>query len=211
MYNLNSNQAKAADTTSNRISETGKYKGVFTRAEHIVSTRTGTQGIDFDFESDAGQKARFSIYTLKSDGKQIYGFKQLMAIMTCLQVKQLPDPVEVEGTVWNNETRKEEKRSLPQFPGLLNKPIGVLLTMEEYQKSNSTDTAWRPALSFVFDAKTELVASEILDRKTQPQQLEKMIVSLRDKPLKKQSGHASATHQPAGSVADMDDDDSIPF
>jgi hypothetical protein len=48
MYALDTEAAKAADSTGSRISERGKYKGQFTRAQHIVAD-SGTKGIDFDF------------------------------------------------------------------------------------------------------------------------------------------------------------------
>jgi len=205
MYKLDTNAAKQADSTGSRISETGKYKGHFTRAQHVVAEKTGTKGIDFDFVADNGQKARFSIYTIKSDGKLIYGYKQLMAIMTVLQIRELADPVDKQARVYDYDQNKEVDVTVPQFVELLNKPIGLLLSMEEYK----TDK-WRPNLSGMFQADTELVASELLERKTQPQQLAKMVAALRDKPFKgKPADHDSATHEPVGSVADMDDD--IPF
>jgi len=70
-YELDKKAAIAADTGSNRIGEKGKYIGRFTRAQHIVSGRTGTEGIDFDFETTDGKRARFTLYTRKSDGTTI--------------------------------------------------------------------------------------------------------------------------------------------
>lgn len=64
-------------------------------------------------------------------------------------------------------------------------------------------------LKGVFQAKTELTASEILDKKTKPEQLERMVAGLRHRPLK---GHkpaaAPAQHDDYGSPAGEDD---IPF
>lgn len=204
MYALNTEAAKAADSTGNRITERGKYKGRFTRAQHIVSENTGTNGIDFDFEAENGQKARFSIYTIKADGTQIYGYKQLMAIMTVLKLRNLADPQIRQAKVYDFDAGQEVERDVPQFPDLLDKPIGLLFTMEEYKSGK-----WRPNLAGVFQADTELVASEILDRKTQPLTLPKMVDRLRDKPLQAQSGQQSSGG--ASSHAPEDDFQDIPF
>lgn len=199
MYALNTEAAKAADSTGNRIVERGKYVGRFTRAQHVVSQQ-GTKGIDFDFEANNGQKARFSLYTVKADGSQIFGFKQLMAIMTVLKLRNLSEPQDKIATVYDFDAGKEVQRSVPQFAELLDKPIGLLFTMEEYKPEK-----WRPNLAGIFDAETELVASEILERKTQPLTLPKMIERLRDKPLKETSG-APATSGGVPAASEFDDD-----
>ena len=202
MYTLNTEAARSADNVGGRITEKGKYIGKFTRAQHIVAD-SGTIGIDFDFVSDDGRKARFSIYTTRADGSTIYGYKQLMAIMTCLELRQLAEPKSIPAKVYDYDAGTEVEKVVPQFPELLGKPIGLLLHMEEYGDNGK----WRPAMSGAFQASTELVASEILDRKTQPMKLPAMVQALRDRPKK------SAAPQPAisniGSPADIDSD--IPF
>lgn len=205
MYALNPEAAKAADSTGNRIAEKGKYIGKFTRAQHVVSDK-GTQGIDFDFEADNGQKARFSVYTLRHDGTQIYGFKQLMAIMTVLGLRNVADPVDMPAKVYDFDAGQEVTKTVPQFQELLSKPVGLLFTMEEYKPEK-----WRPNLAGIFQANTELTASEVLDRKTTPLTLPKMVERLRDKPLKggAPDAHTSTPQSSGGGLADMDDD--IPF
>ena len=201
MYALDTTAAKAADSAGFQIKEKGKYVGRFTRAEHIVSERTGTKGIDFDFVSDSGQRARFSIYTIKADGTTIYGFKQLMAMMTVLKLRNIADPVMSMAKVYDFDQGKEVEKNVPQLLELVNKPIGILITMEEYKEGK-----FRPNLNGVFQAETELVASEILDRKTVPAHLAKMVAALRDKPL---NGGAPAYSGPeAGHPAE---DSDIPF
>lgn len=192
MYKLDTNAAKAADSTGSRIQETGKYKGHFTRAEHIESKKTGTKGIDFDFVADNGQKGRFSIYTVKADGATIFGFKQLMAILTVLGLRGIADPKPTVSKVYDYDLKTDVDKTLDQFVELLNKPIGLLLSMEEYEAGKM-----RPTLSGIFQADTELVASEILDRKTQPAGLAKMVAGLRDKPLKGSSA-PTQNHQSSG-------------
>lgn len=204
MYALDPAAAKAAESTGSRIAEKGKYKGKFTRAQHIVSEK-GTFGIDFDFVADSGQKARFAIYTQREDGRQVYGFKQLSAIMACLSLRNLADPKDTPAKVYDFDQQRELDAVVPQFTELLGKPVGLLFVMEEYRPGK-----WRPNLAGVFQATTELVASEILERKTQPLQLAKMVQALRDKPLRS-GGDSIDEGNRAAAAAGADPSDDIPF
>ncbi|GAA4321976.1 hypothetical protein GCM10023144_01590 [Pigmentiphaga soli] len=204
MYKLDTEAARGAESTGGRIAEKGKYKGKFTRAQHIVA-ESGTQGIEFDFVATSGQRARFSIYTLKADGKQIYGYKQLMAIMTCLSLRELADPKTVPAKVYDYDAGKEVDTHVPQFPELLGKPIGLLFSMEEYKPGK-----WRPNMAGAFNADTELVASEILERRGTPAKLAQMVLALRDRPYTGgESAPARAASSGQSGFADVDDD--IPF
>jgi hypothetical protein len=203
MYQLNPEAAKAADSVGGRIAEKGKYIGTFTRAQHVVSEK-GTRGVDFDFVSNSGQKARFSIYTLKADDTQIFGFKQLMAIMTVLGLRSLADPVSMKAKVYDFDAGQEVERIVPQFQELLGKPVGLLFIMEEYNPGK-----WRPYPAGIFQAATDLTASEILDRKTQPITLPKMVERLSDRPLRATTHTAPSAAPATATLADMDDD--IPF
>lgn len=204
MYALDPAAAKAAESTGSRIAEKGKYKGKFTRAQHVVSEK-GTFGIDFDFVAEGGQKSRFAIYTQREDGTQVYGFKQLSAIMACLALRGLADPKETPAKVYDYDQQREVDVVVPQFTELLGKPLGLLFTMEEYRPGK-----WRPNLAGAFQASTELVASEILDRKTQPLQLAKMVQALRDKPLRTGGGSLEDGNR-AAAVAGAGPSDDIPF
>jgi len=217
-YELDKKAAIAADTGSNRIGEKGKYIGRFTRAQHI-------EGIDFDFETTDGKRARFTLYTRKSDGTTIYGYKQLMAIMTCLKQNGLTEPQNLSAKIYDFDAGKEIDDVVPQFAELLNKPIGLLIHMEEYKKQDG-EKKWRPAVSHAFEASTELMATEILDRKVTPQLLPKVLLTLQDRPLKDapastasapnayeaaKNGSPAYAKQPAraGGLDDLDSD--IPF
>lgn len=181
MYALDQNAARKADSTGNQIKEIGKYVGKFTQAEDIVA-KTGTKGVALNFESDAGQKARVSLYTQKSDGSRIMGFASLMAIMTCMGLRNIkPQPGIVK--FWDSETSKEAERHGSVFPELCVKSIGLLLETEEYEKQDGS-LANRMVLAGVFQAEDEFTASEILDRKTKPDHLEKMVSRLHHRPLK---------------------------
>jgi hypothetical protein len=209
MYQLDSNAARKADQTGNRISEIGKYVGVFTQAEDITAG-TGTKGVALRFESN-GQSANLSLYTTKANGDQIMGYQALMAIMTCMKLRNIaPKP----GTVkfWNNDTKAEETRQGQVFPELCGPKVGLLLETEDYPK-NDGGTGTRMVIAGIFQADTELTASEILDRKTKPEQLEKMVARLRHRPLRAAKG-ATQPHAPAAGDAGSgfdDMDDNIPF
>lgn len=206
MYALDTNAAKKADQTGTRINELGKYVGKFTQAEDITAG-TGTKGIALRFEAN-GQSANLSIYTQKSSGEQIMGFQVLMAIMTCMQLRNITPK---SGVVkhWDNDARQEVEKQAQVFPDLCGKEIGLLLETEDYAKTGG-GTGTRMVIAGVFQAKTELTASEILDRKTTPEHLAKMVARLRHRPMK---GAAAPTRQTASSAPsgfdEMDDD--IPF
>jgi len=190
-YKLDPQAAKEASSLSNRITEKGQYTGTFTRAQHIT-TQNGVEGIDFDFVTDDEKRARFFLYTRRENGDTIYGYKQLMAILTCMKLTGLQAPQTRSATIWDYETQEEKQTDVPQFVDLLNRPIGLLLHMEEYKPTQGENTKWRVAFSHAFEAQTGLMAGEILDKKTTPEQLPKAVASLRDKPLKTRNANINA-------------------
>ena len=209
MYTLDANDARKADQRGGLITETGKYIGKFTRAEDIKAS-SGTKGIDFSFVSNTGQKARFALYTTKSDGSKIsigHGF--VMALMTCLKLREIK-PQQMMVKKWDRDANAEIDAQALCFPDLMGKPIGVLLEAEAYEKNNG-EVGSRMVLAGVFQAETELTASELLDRKVQPEQLSKIVMTLRDRPLRaKKAGASGGTSKTAAQgFDDMDDD--IPF
>lgn len=200
MYTLNTDAARQADQTGKYINEIGKYVGKFTRAEDITA-KTGAKGIAFTFES-GGKTANLSIYTQKSNGDTIMGFDVLMAMLTCLSTKKIT-PTEGEVTRWDKEAKKEYKATAQIFPELMGKDIGLLLETEDYPKSNG-DIGTRMVIAGIFQAGTELTASEILDRKTTPEQLGKRVATLKHHPSKDAKPKQAA---PAGGFPDDIDDD----
>jgi len=209
MYNLDPQAARKADTTGGMITEIGKYVGTFTQAVDVTAS-TGTKGIALTFQSTAGQKARISLYTQKPNGEKLMGFDALSAIMTCLSLRSITPRLGVY-LKWNPDTKADDKVQGEIFPDLCGKAIGVLLESEDYPKNNG-GTGTRMVLKGVFQAATELTASEILDKKTSPEQLARMVQSLRHRPIRgaKQTPAAHSSSSPAGSgFDDMDDD--IPF
>lgn len=209
MYSLDITAARKADNIGGSIREIGKYIGVFTQAVDIVAS-SGTRGIAFDFDSN-GQKARLSLYTVMADGKHIMGYDTLMAIMACLECRVIK-PVDGQVKSWDYDTNSQVVKPGKIFPDLCNKPIGLLLETEDYiNKSGEVKT--RMVMKGVFQAKTELTATEILDRKTLPEQLPRMVAALRHHPVKgakHAAPRAAAPTAAAGSGFD-DMDDEIPF
>ena len=216
MYTLDVQAARHADTAGATIKEIGKYVGEFIQAKDVV-TKKGGRGIEFIFKSQGGQKANLAIYTTGANGDRYQGYDALMAIMTCLQLRGIkPAPGKV--TRYDFEAKKEVVEDGTVFPDL-HKPIGVLLETEDYEKKDGS-IGTRMVLKNVFQPGTELTASEILDKKTQPELLAKMVEGLRHRPLKgarqpapRQEdgfGGPPAGH-PASSGFDEMDDGSIPF
>lgn len=213
MYTLDVNSAKKADTIGAYISETGKYVGTFLRAEKLVSQSKGTHGIGFTFKAEDGRETRFDVWTMKANNEPLSGMNQINAMMACLQLRGLKESNQ-RVKKWDPDQNAEAVMDAICFADLMNKPIGLLLRSEEYEKMKNGvktgETGWRMNLFACFQASTELMASEILDRKTKPEQLAKALGALADKPLKKQAGgHAHAPAQSGGGFGDMDDD--IPF
>ena len=211
MYALDTEAARKADTTGASIKEIGKYVGEITQAKEIVSKKTGTKGIEFAFKSQSGQKTNISLYTMSAKGEKYQGFEALMAIMTCMGLRNIK-PVHGKATKYDYDTKKEVTEECQIFPELC-KPLGVLLETEDYAKQDGS-TGTRMVLKNVFQHNTELTASEILDRKTQPEQLVKMVAALHHRPLKGAKPMPERQHAMSGGGDDRpfsNDDSEIPF
>lgn len=198
-YTLDSKLAKKADG-GDYITTTGKYIGRITKAEDVLSTNK-TQGIDFSFESQDGAKANYmTLWTVNQNGENLSGLNALNAIMTCMKVKEIStSPMLVKD-------HKGER--VAQCFTQLHKPIGLLLAKEPYDKNDGTE-GYKMVIEGVFDPETELTASEILDRKTQPQKLAQMVARLKDRAKQTQVPKQSGSQAQSGNaVADLDD---IPF
>lgn len=213
MYKLDKSAAMAADAGGSSIKEMGKYIGEITQARELISPRTGAQGIEFVFKSQSGQKANLSIYTMSKQGDHYQGYDLVNAMMACMSLRGIA-PVYGVATKYDFDQRKDVQEECNIFPDLC-KSIGVLLETEDYAKNNG-DTATRIVLKSVFQADTELTATEILARKTEPVMLARMVAGLKHKPLKVKAvpeyvpPAQSYSAPPAPSGFDAADDD-IPF
>jgi hypothetical protein len=207
MYDLDVNSARKADTSGASIKEIGKYIGEFTQAKEITSKKTGTKGIEFAFKSASGQKANLSIYTMSAAGEKYQGYDALMAIMTCMGLRNIK-PVDGMVTRYDYDQKKDVQEHGKLFPDL-HKPIGLLLETEDYAKQDGS-TGTRMVLKNVFRAADEFTASEILDRKTSPELLPKFVLGLRHRPLKGAPRQAQHNDSAMPDVP-YSDDDLIPF
>jgi len=208
-YTLNTEEAKSAEYTGGRIEESGKYIGKFTRAEDIVA-KSGAVGVEFAFEAGDGQRTICNLYTANKDGQPIFGRKMVMALMTCMKVRTI-QATRAQVKKWDRDAGAEKIVEASVFKDLQDKPIGLLLQAEEYQRQDGK-VGVKMNIAGCFEASTELTASEILDKRTKPEQLPKMLAALRDKPLG--TGTRAPTSAPAGGGGgghfdDMDSD--IPF
>ncbi|MFL6141706.1 MAG: hypothetical protein ACJ72N_07525 [Labedaea sp.] len=212
MYLLNPEAARAGDNVGGYISESGKYVGKFLRAEKLVAKEKQTDGIGFTFRAEDGREARFDAWTQKADGTALPGLNTINALMTCLQLRELrATPQRVKR--YDYEQQQNVEQVVPCFDALMNTDIGVLLRAEEYEKMQggqpTGETGWKMNLYAVFQAKTGLMATEILARRTSPEMLNSVLLSLKDKPLRKKAAPASAPASAPGSVPFLDDD--VPF
>jgi hypothetical protein len=106
---------------------------------------------------------------------------------------------------------KREKVNTPLFKDLMNKPLSLLIQMEESEYEGKT--SWKPIIFGVCDA-NDFTASEILSKAAKAETSDKMLSVLKDKPMKPgnvpapQSQHSSAP-QSGNSFSDFESD--IPF
>ncbi len=213
-FALDQEAAKSADQRGKWIDLPGAYKGTFTRAEAITA-KTGTAGVSFTFLAENGQKCNASLYTIKPDGEQLSGYKQIMALLTCLGLRGAEKKI---GQVlkWDSERKEEYKVDGDIYPDLQGKEIGVFLETREFEKRDgSTGNAME--IAGFFRAKDNFMASEILSRSTHAEQFERTARSLKHRPLPK-AGHdngANAYSQASGGGAYSENpnpfDDDAPF
>jgi hypothetical protein len=205
-YSLDTKAAAQADNLFSKIEEKGAYLGTFTRAEQVTSKK-GSKGVDFSFKTETGATADYlTIWTHNGEGKQLQGFNTLMAIMTCLKVRELT-ATDGEVEKYDNDTKQRVKVVVPLFKELMNKPVGLLIHMEQYEKT-AGGSAWKPAIAapYSIDGYT---ASEILSKAKEATTKDKMLAALRDRPLKNAPQHSQ---QPAASSASFDDlGDDVPW
>lgn len=211
-FNLDTESAKKADSEGGRISQTGKYVGTIVRAE-FVQSKGGTHGIEVAFTTEDKLEATSTFWTFKADGTPIFGRDKVNALMACASVKTLT-PTETTIEKYSFQAGGKILQPATVAPELENKPIGLLIQMEEYQKSDGT-IGNKPVIVSAFNPANNLMAKEILERKTTPEALEKAYARLMKNGDKKLQGQAPAqsggygSTAPVAQAADMDDD--LPF
>lgn len=212
---LDASKAKAADEISSGIRESGKYIGTITRAEKLVSRDKGTQGLGLSFKTDGGLSADYlDIYHTKGDGEPLSGLKTVNAILCCTKTAEAKDgPIKVEK--WDSAARMRVQTTVTGYPALMGKRIGFLLQKVLETDQNGKDRE-RLQIFGVFNAETELTASEMYAKAAKPERLSSMLDALMARPVRdnrKQRSQRNSTaddwsgEREGGS--DMDDD--IPF
>ena len=210
-FNLDTESAKKADSEGSRISQTGKYVGKITRFEFIESKK-GTQGVEIFFEDDDKNEANMSLWTFSADGTPIFGRDKVNALMACTQTRTLT-PVKAQVEKYDFDLKAKIVQPVTIAQELANKRVGFLIQMEEYEK-NDGGIGKKATLVSSFQADTGLMAKEILDRKTVPEQLDRAYARLMKNGDKKlqvqaQSGGGYGSNQSAPNV--IDDSEDLPF
>ena len=214
-FNLDVASAKKADQEGGRINRTDKFIGAIKRFEFIVA-KTGAQGVEILFETDSKEEASMILYTFKADGTPIFGRDKVNALMACVSVKTLT-PTDTTAEKYDFDVGSKIMQPVTIAPELTNKRIGLLIQMEEYE-NNSGQVKLKPQLISSFNPDNNLMAQEILELKTTPEQLDKAyarLMKMGDKKLPTQQssggyGYGQSTPSGAGgATSDLDDD--LPF
>lgn len=206
---LDQSAARSADSINSAIRETGKYIGVITRAEKLLS-KNDVEGLGISFKSDDGATANYlDLYTVKPTGEKLRGFNVAQAILCCTRTKSAAEGI-IHFDKWDKEAGQVIEVSANGYPSLMGKRVGFLLQKELSTNSNTGADVDRVNIFGVFEADSELTASEILDKKTKPEQLGKMLQALMQRPVRDTRQKQQVSHAPAASGFD-DFADDIPF
>ena len=210
-YNLDPASARQAGVNT-RISEKGAYVGTFTRAE-AVAAKSGSTGIEFTFRTQDGRTADYlSVWAAGADGEKLSGKRMIDAIMACTATRTMT----AQMTPVKKRTKDgEQDAQVPCFRELMNKPIGLMLVVEEYQK-NDGSVGTKMVIAAPFCATTKRTAAEILDKAPEARTFDAMLAALQDRSLKANSRRSAApatsrSPQTASGTGFDDMDDDIPF
>lgn len=217
-FNLNTESAKQADA-GGRIESTGKYVGVIKSMEFITS-KNGAQGFEVNFETDSKEYSTFTIWTVSKDGNPLSGTHKVNALLACCGVRSLT-PTDQQLEKWDYEISQKVKKTCVVAPEVAGKRIGLLLQRENYLNGQGQQ---RHQMNFFasFNAESELMAKEVLERKTTPELLPKALerlLAMGDATRQSNGAQPGGYAQPqntgygnqpkAAQPADLDDD--LPF
>ena len=205
-YTLDPQAAKDANSGSKRIKESGKYVGKFTAAWYEQNDK-GTESVHFLFESIEGQEAGpLALDTHNGAGDAWPSYKMLNAIMTCLKVRGIKT-TQGNVTLYDFGSGGMVTKSKPTYPELVNKPIGLVLQREEYQKQDGS-IGERMIIAGPFDPATLKMASEVLNS-TEAKALDGVLRYIDANPVRALRGvkKPAAHHAESSQFAD----DEIPF
>ena len=138
------------------IDKSGAYKGRITGAKYETG-QNGSCYVELSFERDDGAKANYNkLYTVKNNGTEGFGLKQIHAMMACLKLRQIS--------------------GYEQFIGL---EIGLALQREEYNKQDGT-IGYSMKLVAPFEYATKKTSEEIL-KNLPAAYIDQLVASLVDK------------------------------
>lgn len=209
---LNANEARKADNFSMIIRESGKYIGTITRAQKLLS-RNNVEGVGLSFKTDEGESASYlDLYTIKPGGEQLRGFTIVQSILCCTRVKNADEgPITFE--TWDRDSRSMMKVTETGYPALMGKRIGLVLQLELGTNQSTGEDTNRLQIVGVFEPSTGLTASEILDGKTKPERLDRVLRMIQANPVRDVRKRSVVQAMPIKPVspdsAPFDDD--IPF
>lgn len=204
---LNAAEARQADRVNTSIKESGKYIGVITRAEKLISKKN-TEGFGLSFKADDGSTANYlDLYTVNSSGETLPSMATVQAILCCTRTKEAKEG-NIQFEKWDSDAKATVKATANGYPELMGKRIGLLLQRELSTNTTNGKDVDRVVIYGVFEADSELTASEILDKKTQPEKVAKMIGAL--KPVNDRRTGASTSSSAPSHASDFEED-SIPF
>lgn len=219
MYKLNKQDAIAYDQRGGYINQAGKYVVTIESAVfHVGNNANGrSENLKLSVIDNQKRKATFFINTSYSNGVQNEGgLRTVSAILACLREHDSGEPTPAQVKEYNRETQQEEVVTRDCFTKLHGKQLGIVVQMaHEDGRENPS-----PSLYSVFEASSELTASEIMRGETQPAQLGKVMVYIANKPLiykrKNSPVPPQPTRQPAqrptATTAPAENiDDDIPF
>jgi hypothetical protein len=184
-FNLDPNAAREASVGGKRIQETGKYVGTIVAAFYERNDR-GTESMNLMFKTDSGQEAGpLSIYTHNGNGEALAGYKLVNALMTCCKVKSL-SAKQMPVALYDYDSQAVVTKQKECYSELTGKRVGFVLQMEEYEKQRGNGgIGERLIVVAPFEAGTDLMAGEILDKKNQPEQLVSLMKFMEKNPVKK--------------------------
>ncbi|HCK29117.1 hypothetical protein [Acinetobacter ursingii] len=178
-FGYNPESAKQADG-SLRIEEAGKYVGIIKHMEFITA-KSGTTGFEIEFETDNKESASFSIWTEKKDGTPLSGVHKINALLACVGARGLT-PTNAQLEKYDFDEKERVMKNCIVAPEVAGKRIGFLLQRENYQNDSGD---WKYQMNFFscFHEQSELMAKELIERKTSPEALPKSLASLMSNPI----------------------------
>jgi hypothetical protein len=209
---LDANEARQADRTNTAIRTAGKYIGVITRAEKLLS-KQNTEGVGISFKADDGSTANYlDLYTVNSKGETLPSMATVQAILCCTRTKNA-DEGSITFEKWDSVAKAMVKDTKNGYPALMGKRIGFLLQQELSDNPNdSSKHNDRVIIYGVFEADSQLTASEILDKATKPEKLDKMYITLMAKPVNdRRSNKSSGAQAQNSNSASFDPFEDAPF